>query len=548
MVLSESPNHDRMSTGTALSGGSSLGLFTGFYPAYQGWLRTAIVAALGWAAAIVLGDDGPDPAPPAAPRLMPFTFLSPWATEASNGKHDMAAIQEVFRTEGLPRLDEFGLLVGDVVIPQCGIKRHDVVIRIGPITLKDRHTLSRALDQAGRGTDPIDVYLLRPRDGVWAELVFSCTSVAEEEFAQPQVPLGALADRDGLNSFVNSVGIRMVELPAGTFSIGSGQLAMEDGFDPGAAGIRTQSGFGNPVHAVTVTRAFAIGEHEVTQGQWEKVIGTRPWQGQDSIVSDPQRPAVFVCWADAVAFCDKLTAAERAAQTLPDHRYYSLPTEAEWEYACRAGRPALWHNGDDETRVGAVAWHGVDWLRSTLEPDLAAKAGPQAVGQKQANRWGLFDMHGNVSEWCIDWYGPYASREENDPRGPQRGLNRVVRGGSWADDSKRVSAAWRGSQSPDTKNEFVGFRLALVKTPVRLGVSLASSPQREAGLKILHVTDGSVAEQAGLAVGDVILTANERPMNNQRAFALLLGEVSPGDSIRFTIRRADSEIVKDVQF
>ena len=171
-----------------------------------------------------------------------------------------------------------------------------------------------------------------------------------------------------------------------------------------------------PRHTVTISRGFYLGKYEVTQGQWASVMGTTPWQGKNYVQENPDHPATYVSWEDAQAFVQRLNTA--AGDSL-----YRLPTEAEWEYACRAGTTSTWSFGDDELLLGDYAWYY----------DNAGNKGEayaHRVGLKRPNPWGLYDMHGNVWEWCQDWYGVY-SDEGQDPAGPELGSLHVLRGGDF---------------------------------------------------------------------------------------------------------------------
>ena len=143
--------------------------------------------------------------------------------------------------------------------------------------------------------------------------------------------------------------------------------------------------------AVTLTQPFGLGKYEVTQGQWKSVMGTEPWEGQSSVQIGEDNPATYVSWDDATEFCKKLTQRESTGEE------YRLPTEAEWEYACRAGTTTAYSFGDDEKQLGEYAWFNGNAL------DVDEKYA-HAVGLKKPNPWGLHDMHGNVAEWCSDWY------------------------------------------------------------------------------------------------------------------------------------------------
>jgi formylglycine-generating enzyme required for sulfatase activity len=172
-----------------------------------------------------------------------------------------------------------------------------------------------------------------------------------------------------------------------------------------------------PQHEVTITKPFYMGIYEVTQEQWQAVVGTEPWKGKHYAKAGATDAASYISWDQATEFCKKL--AKTAGKAV------SLPTDAQWEHACRAGTSTSFSFGDDPNELGSYAWYD----------ENAWKAGekyPHAVGQKKPNRWGLYDMHGNVSEWCLDWHSYRESHDtETDPVGPPQGQYRIVRGGSF---------------------------------------------------------------------------------------------------------------------
>jgi formylglycine-generating enzyme required for sulfatase activity len=183
---------------------------------------------------------------------------------------------------------------------------------------------------------------------------------------------------------------------------------------------------------------------EVTQGQWEALMGSNPsnFKGADL-------PVEQVSWTEAMEFCRKLTERERAAGRLPEGYAYTLPTEAQWEYACRAGT-----TGNYAGDLNSMGWYAHNSGNMTHH-----------VGQKQANAWGLFDMHGNVWEWCLDWYSIYPGGSVTDPIGPSSGTNRVNRGGSWSYTALSCRSATRSWYAPGTRLNTLGFRVALAPSP-----------------------------------------------------------------------------------
>ena len=183
----------------------------------------------------------------------------------------------------------------------------------------------------------------------------------------------------------------------------------------------------------------------MTQAQWEAVMGNNP----SEFKGDPNLPVEQVSWNDASGFCKKLN----AKGLLPAGWRFALPTEAQWEYACRAGT-----TGDYAGNLDEMAWY---------DKNSGSKTHP--VGTKKANAAGLSDMHGNVYEWCADWLGDYPSGQLTDPTGPNTGSNRVLRGGSWSGAGSYRRSAYRGNHSPDSRNFGIGFRVAAVPSPEGYG-------------------------------------------------------------------------------
>ena len=206
-----------------------------------------------------------------------------------------------------------------------------------------------------------------------------------------------------------------------------------------------------PLHAVEISRGFWLGTYEVTQGQWEAVMGETPWSGRDYVRSHSSHPAVYISWHAVQEFIEKLNNAAGS-------NVYRLPTEAEWEYACRAGTQTRWSFGDDEGQLTHYAWYY----------DNAWDVGERyahAVGTKLPNAWGLYDMHGNVWEWVQDWYSSsyYNSSPRVDPPGPTSGSSRVFRGGGFGNNAQYVRAAGRGGGSPGYRSGDIGVRLVRIR-------------------------------------------------------------------------------------
>jgi formylglycine-generating enzyme required for sulfatase activity len=264
-----------------------------------------------------------------------------------------------------------------------------------------------------------------------------------------QLPEPPAPDTSAKTLTIEDIGLELVSIPAGTFMMGSPNDEVDRKTDEG------------PQTEVTLTQDFWLGKTEVTQKQWEAIMGENP-----SHHIGANRPVDSVTWNKAIEFSGKLTLRERAAGRLPGGHEYTLPTEAQWEYACRAGTTTRFSFGDDPeySQLGDYAWY-----------DVAPRGRTHDVGGKLANPWGLYDMHGNVWEWCKDWYGYYSEtwpNSEVDPVGPLTGLSRhhtksrVLRGNSWGTERPRhCRSAERNWNSAGYASEFVGFRVALVAVP-----------------------------------------------------------------------------------
>jgi len=255
----------------------------------------------------------------------------------------------------------------------------------------------------------------------------ACTlSLGMVEMAKAQAP----------KEITNSIGMKLVLIPNGTFQMGSPPSEEDRSSD-------------ERQHEVTISKDYYLGVTEVTQEQYEKVMGKNPseFQGGKIKGNSLNHPVELVSWEDAVEFCRKLSELpeEKAAG-----RVYRLPTEAEWEYACRAGSKTVFHFGDDPGSLGDYAW---------FEENANSQTHP--VGQKKPNPWGLYDMHGNVWEWCSDWYGDYPKGAVTDPGGPNEGSRRVFRGGSWDYLAAHCRSALRGGFLPSIRFSSIGFRVAL---------------------------------------------------------------------------------------
>ena len=203
-------------------------------------------------------------------------------------------------------------------------------------------------------------------------------------------------------------------------------------------------------HEVEITKSFYMATTEVTQGQWQQVMGTTPWKNANYVKEGSSYPATFVSWDDAIKFCEKLSQQES--------KTYGLPTEIQWEFACRGNSTTAYSFGASDSQLGEFGWFNKNaW-------DVGDKYAHE-VGVKQPNGFGLFDMHGNVYEWCADWYDEayYKSSPKKDPVGPPAGSSRVLRGGSWRAEASLCRSASRGRFGPSYRYSSSGFRVVVVR-------------------------------------------------------------------------------------
>jgi formylglycine-generating enzyme required for sulfatase activity len=234
----------------------------------------------------------------------------------------------------------------------------------------------------------------------------------------------------------NSIGMKLVLIPKGTFMMGSPET------EKGRQENETQ-------HEVTISKDYYLGVYEVTQAQYQQVMTTNPsyFQGEKIKGDSSPHPVEQVSWNDAVEFGKRLS-------ELPEEkkagRVYRLPTEAEWEYACRAGSKTAYSFGESSQSLGDYAWFNGNYNFPT-----------HPVGQKKPNAWGLYDVHGNVFEWCSDRLGEYPKGAVSDPAGPEEGSPRVIRGGSWQYEAANCRSADRDRDDPSIRVSDLGFRVAL---------------------------------------------------------------------------------------
>ena len=238
------------------------------------------------------------------------------------------------------------------------------------------------------------------------------------------------------------VKLEMVLIPAGEFLMGSPDSDKDADSDE------------KPQHRVRITKPFYLGKYLVTQEQWEAVMGNNP-----SDFKGPKNPVEQVSWEDCRRFLRKLNAKSGSAGGK-----FVLPTEAQWEYACRAGSTTRYYFGDDRGQLGKYAWYtelaiGRDGMAHVLKD---FRKGTHPVGEKKPNAFGLYDMHGNVWEWCQDWFDDryYAKSPLDDPIGPATGSLRMYRGGGWGNDLWYCRSACRGGGDPKFRQGNQGFRVS----------------------------------------------------------------------------------------
>jgi formylglycine-generating enzyme required for sulfatase activity len=264
----------------------------------------------------------------------------------------------------------------------------------------------------------------------------------------------AMRAQEGGKGFTNSIGMKLTLIPAGKFMMGS--PATEQERDPEEL-----------LHEVVITKPFYMGVYPVTQGQYAKICGKNPsfFKGDDLPVEQIPQIKTPGRGESATEFCKKLSDSPEEKKA---GRVYRLPTEAEWEYACRAGTTTVFAFGDSLSSKQANFNGGYPYGGATKGPNLQKTV---KVGSYAPNAWGLYDMHGNVWEWCSDWYDPdyYKNSPREDPPGPPKGVLEtgfknqflaVVRGGCWLEEGRGCRSAYRFRFQPNEVYRLVGFRVA----------------------------------------------------------------------------------------
>ncbi len=300
--------------------------------------------------------------------------------------------------------------------------------------------------------------------------------------------LGSTASAQQLKEITNSIGMEFIRINAGSFRMGSHKE--EEG----------RQELQELPHEVSISKPYYLGVFEVTQSEFEGVIGTNPSFFQKKRMDNfdtSNFPVEMVTWNDAVAFCEALS-------ELPEEksigRKYRLPTEAEWEYACRATSSSAYSFGNSKESLEEYAWFNGRG-RHFLRPDNRTSP----VGLKKPNQWGLYDMHGNVGEWCQDWFGLNQSDFIADPQGPISGSVRVFRGGSWKSKEVDCRAARREGDDQMFRNSYLGFRVVLsppatVPNEITKSENLKTIPKEIANRTDLNTVPNAIANSTEVKV------------------------------------------------
>ncbi|MHC4645600.1 MAG: SUMF1/EgtB/PvdO family nonheme iron enzyme [Planctomycetota bacterium] len=268
-----------------------------------------------------------------------------------------------------------------------------------------------------------------------AIIAFGCRNSLSQ--TQPRMPSERI--------YTNSIGMKLVRIEPGQFIMGFGDKPLTGEVVTRPSHFSMGDFDEHPMHKVKITKPFYMGVCEVTNAQYEQFHPShKTWRGRSNYSKGDDEAVIYVSWNDAARFCDWLSQKEALA--------YRLPTEAEWEYACRAGTTTAFYTGD------------------TLPKESAGSSGTSlTVGEKTPNRWGLYDMHGNVEEWCYDWYGPYEAGPQVDPVGRSGALFKVARGGSHSTEHYYLRSANRSGTLPQDRQWLIGFRVVLGEMPQTAG-------------------------------------------------------------------------------
>jgi formylglycine-generating enzyme required for sulfatase activity len=285
---------------------------------------------------------------------------------------------------------------------------------------------------------------LHPNDRERLNLIASGEIIPGVAASPPPPPPPKMETVQAPPRIIPELGMELLPISAGEFRMGSAEV------------------FAAPIHKVTITYMYWMGKTEVTQTQWQAIMDNNPSEFQIDNENNPDvfqgdnRPVEMVSWNDCVEFCQKLTEHERAADRLPDGYVYRLPTEAEWEFAARGGSRSGGFTYSGSNKLDEVAWCGSNFNDG---------GATQPVGQLRPNELGLYDMIGNVWEWCHDRFEKYPAAHVTDPPGPDRGFggfdDRIMRGGSWCSYVEACTPSYRSSWKPEGPEYDVGLRVVL---------------------------------------------------------------------------------------
>lgn len=300
------------------------------------------------------------------------------------------------------------------------------VYNISMIVLVDAYEKPEELTDTDKEINNSLEYLLEGKIGV-KTYIHTVQCYLENEEIEDSPVLAKFREQEISKNFTSpSTGMELVLIPAGKFMMGSPSGDQDRYDDEG------------PAHEVIIKNPFYVGKYPVTQKQWEKIMGSNPskFRGED-------RPVESVSWNDVQEFIKKLNEKESAGK-------YRLPSESEWEYACRAGTTTRYSFGDDESKLDDYAWYSENSSSET-----------HPVGQNNPNPWGLYDIHGNVWEWCQDnWHGNYdGAPSDGSAWESGSGSYHVFRGGSWYGDARSCRSAYRNGIVPDFRGDYLGFRV-----------------------------------------------------------------------------------------
>ena len=282
----------------------------------------------------------------------------------------------------------------------------------GVESVEKNRTYVLVLNQMGMSSNPADVST-------------TASTVSVSPVQVPAVPSNTISDDVITIPVKDGICIEMVKVEGGTFMMGA------------TSEMKNPNSNEKPVHQVTLTNDYYMGKYEVTQALWQAVMGSNP-----SNFKGDNLPVETVNWNDCQEFISKLNSLTG--------RKFRLPTEAEWEYAARGGKKSRGYQYSGSSNISDVAWY---------DENSGSKTHP--VGTKQANELGIYDMTGNVWEWCSDWYGSYSSSSQTNPMGSDSGAKRVRRGGSWCYIARICRSSYRYGDAPDCRGLYLGLRLAL---------------------------------------------------------------------------------------